>query len=145
MDLGVYPLAWCRHLAGEAFEVERAVAEVDGVDMRFEAQLRFDSGIEANIGSRFGAERHRASLSIEGLLGRIEVENFVGPHRGHCLRLIAGDDITEETVPGPTTYEAQLAAVRASVVDGAPFPLPPDDYVKSMRAIDRVRAAWSRS
>jgi predicted dehydrogenase len=141
MDLGVYPLAWCRHLVGEAFQVEHAVAQIDGVDTRFEAKLRFAGGIEANIGSRFDAERHRATLCIEGSLGRIEIENFVGPHRGHRLQLIVADRITEETVPGPTTYEAQLAAVRASVVDGVPFPLPPDDYVCSMRAIEQVRKA----
>jgi predicted dehydrogenase len=145
MDLGVYPLAWCRHLFGEAFEVRSASAAIVGVDTSFQAELRFPNGIEAVVsGSLFG-ERHCATLEIEGSLGRIEVDNFLAPHRGHRLTMRRTGGTHTESVEGPTTYEAQLKAVRNAFVDGAPFPLPSDDYVRSMRAIDKVRSGWSQS
>ena len=42
MDLGLYPLAWCRRIAGDPFVVEQASADLrDGVDETFDAVLQF--------------------------------------------------------------------------------------------------------
>jgi len=143
MDLGVYPLAWCRRLAGEAFEVENASAVLESVDTSFEANLRFSNGIEAIVGGSLFGERHQATLSIEGSSGKIEVDNFLAPQRGHRLSIYRSGECEVESVGGLSTYQAQLEAVRDAIVAGAPFPLPPDDYVKSMRAIDKVRSSWA--
>lgn len=144
MDLGVYPLAWCRRLAGEAFKVERATATIEGADTQFEAHLHFASGVEAVINSSLYGERHSAELILHGSKGRLIVDNYLAPQTGHRLTIEAADTpARDETVDGPTTYEAQLSAVRATLVDGAAFPFPPDDYVRSMAAIDSIRNAWS--
>lgn len=143
MDLGVYPLAWCRRMAGEFFAVSEAHAEMrSGVDARFEARLRFAGGATAAIRSSMIADRPIARLSITGATGSIVIENPLAPQRGHVLRLTVDGRTTDETVPGPTTYAAQLLALRATLIDGEPFPFPADDYIRSMEAIEAVRARF---
>ena len=147
MDLGVYPLAWLRRLVGESFVVERLEATFeDGVDASFAAQLTCGHGISAEIRSSMIVPAPKSRLTLEGTGGRIEVVNPFLPQLGHSLRVVAGGGERSQTLAGPTTYEAQLAAVRAALVDGADFPFPADDYVRSMAAIDAIRAAfpWTR-
>jgi len=143
MDLGVYPLAWTRALLGEDFVVAAARARrgPGGVDHETAATLRFAGGAAADILARHDAERFDARLAIEGERGRIEVVNPLAPQIGHTFTVETDAGAQSETVDGPGTFDAQLAAVVATVRDGAPFPLPPDDYVRSMRAIDLVRDA----
>jgi len=144
MDLGVYPLAWCRRLAGETFEITQARAIEDGVDTQFEAELSFASGVKALIGSSLFGERHNAVMTLQGTKGRLTIDNYLAPHRGHLLTLERADGYRrEEVVPGPSTYEAQLSAVSATLSEGKPYPFPDDDYVRSMAAIDRIRSAWA--
>lgn len=141
MDLGVYPLAWCRRLAGDRFTgTEARAAMRSGVDAQFEASLLFADGMTAVVRSSMVVDKPVARLFIEGEAGSIEVENPLAPQRGHVLRLTTDGRTTTEVVPGPTTYEAQLSSLRATLIDGAPFPVPPDDYVRSMEAIEAVRA-----
>ncbi|MBO9711726.1 Gfo/Idh/MocA family oxidoreductase [Sphingomonas sp.] len=142
MDLGIYPLAWCRRMFGEAFTVTRASATWRaGVDIAFAASLRFAAGAEAEIRSSMVTPQHRASLEIDCEHGRVAIDNPLVPHLGHRVTCLARGGRSEIVVPGPTTYAAQLAAIRATIVDGAPFPLAADDPLCSMQAIDRVRAA----
>ena len=143
MDLGVYPLAWCRRIAGEAFVVEQASADLrDGVDETFDAVLRFDTGVSARVRSSMVADQPVARLVIWGSVGDLEVINPLAPQLGHSLHLRISGALFTETVDGVSTFEAQLIAVRDTVMFGKAFPFPPDDFVQSMRAIDRVRAAF---
>ena len=142
MDLGVYPLAWCRRLLGEAFTVERGSARWSGtVDVAFTAELHFASGAQAKVAAAMDAPRHEAELTITGERGRIVVVNPLAPQRGNAITVEATDRRWTETVDGPSSYLAQLTAVRDALTDVPPFPLAADDYVQSMAAIDRVRAA----
>ena len=145
MDLGVYPLAWCRRLLREAFTVERATARWSGaVDVAFTADLRFAGRATARVASAMDAPSHEAELTIIGERGRIAIVNPLAPQRGNSITVGTPARSWTETVGGPSSYLAQLTAVRDAVAGTAPFPLAPNDYVHSMAAIDRVRAAMSR-
>jgi predicted dehydrogenase len=141
MDLGVYPLTWVRNLLGEDFAVESATMRGDGADLATEATLRFASGAIATIDARMDAEAFAISLGVEGERGRIDVLNPLAPQMGCRLTVTTPAGARDEPADGPGTFDAQLAAVCASLLDGAPWPLPADDYVQSMRAIDALRAA----
>lgn len=143
MDLGVYPLAWLRRLLGEDFDVTNVEAELrSGVDARFAATLVFHGGIVGQIGCSMMASTFHARLLLIGDYGTVDVMNPVAPQNGHLLTITANGSARHETVDGPTTYEAQLAAVRDACRRSAQFPFADDDYVHSMGAIERVRAAF---
>lgn len=145
MDVGVYPLAWCRRLFGEAFTVEHASARWSGtVDVAFTAELHFACGAQGKVAAAMDACRHEAELTITGEQGRITVINPLAPQRGNSITVETADRRWSESVDGPSSYLAQLTAVRDAIAGTVPFPLAPDDYVGSMAAIDRVRAALPR-
>ena len=141
MDLGVYPLALVRRLLGEEFAIDRGRARVGGVPaVGFVAQLTLAGGAGARVSASFAAPL-AIDLRIEGESGTITVVNPVVPHRGHRLIVETGGERSEEEVPGPTTWTAQLHALCDTLLDDTPFPLPEDDFVRSMVAIERIRAA----
>lgn len=143
MDLGVYPLAWVRRIAGEEFTVNRV--EVDfrhGVDASFTASLEFPDGVVAQVSASMKADAPTARLDIEGEAGSLHVVNPLAPQRGHSLTVTTAADTRTETVEGPSTYEVQLATIRAALLEGAQYPFPDDDYIRSMEAIERVRAKF---
>lgn len=142
LDLGVYTLAWCRRIAGNGFRViEGSATWLGDIDTSFRATLAFDSGAAAAIEGSMMAGRLDARLEIECEKGKITVENPLVPQQGHALHVQRGAARSVETVPGPGSYVAQLGAVRAALAGEAPFLLPAGDYVASMEALDRVRAA----
>jgi len=142
MDLGVYPLAWLRGLFASEPEVVGARAVIEsGVDAEIEAELFFSSGAKATANASMIASGFSDSLVVEGTKGTMTVTNPLVPQMGHHLSVTAGENTRAESVDGPTTFAAQLAAVCASVRDGTPFPLKGRDYVRSMASIDAVRRA----
>ncbi|MCY7397483.1 MAG: Gfo/Idh/MocA family oxidoreductase [Sphingomonas bacterium] len=142
MDLGVYPLAWARTFGGKDFVVRHAAAEIHhGVDASFDATLQFASGIVASIGASMIAPAPTASLHLLGSGGRINVENPVAPQLGHLIEVEQGGTTRREQVAGPSTYIAQLGAVRDALLDLAPFPRAVDEFIRSMVAIERIREA----
>jgi hypothetical protein len=82
-----------------------------------------------------------ATLSVEGSLGALRIINPLAPQMGHVLEIQSHGTDRKEVAEGPSTFAAQLEAVVAALLDGAPFPLATDDPVKSMTAIDAVRTA----
>lgn len=142
MDLGVYPLTWLRRIAGEVFSVRRAEGEFRGsVDASFQAELDFPAGIVAELSSSMTAAEPLARLEVTGDQGRLEVRNPVAPQMGHSLTVSTGASNRVEIVGGLSSYAAQLSAIRATLREGRAFPVAADDYVRSMEAIERVRAA----
>lgn len=141
MDLGIYPLAWARAVAGEPVAVTRAwMRQLRGSDAAFAAELTMPGGVTARVAADMTAPR-RARLVITGRLGSITVENPLMPQLGHSILLDCPAGSETLVIDGPGTFDAQLAAVAATLLDGAAFPLPSDDPVTSMRAIDMVSAA----
>jgi predicted dehydrogenase len=142
MDLGCYPLQWVRVATGEEPVVEQASMRlVDGVDAETSAVLRFPGGAMATVACRMDGDAFVALLNVTGEGGAIKVLNPLAPQMGHKLDIDIGGKMRSETVEGPSTFAAQLQAVAATLLDGAPFPLAGDDPVTSMAVIDAVRAA----
>jgi predicted dehydrogenase len=141
MDLGIYPLAWARAVAGEPVAVTSGwMRQLRGSDAAFAAVLAMAGGVTANVAADMTAPR-RARLVITGHLGSITVENPLMPQLGHSIVLETPAGGETLVIDGPGTFDAQLAAVAATLLDGAAFPLAADDPVASMQAIDMVRAA----
>jgi predicted dehydrogenase len=142
MDLGCYPLQWVRVATGEEPVVEHATMRmVDGVDAETRAVLRFPGGATARVACRMDGDAFAAFLNVTGERGTLAVLNPLAPQMGHKLNITIGRETRTEVLEGPSTFAAQLQAVAATLLDGTPFPLATDDPVKSMAAIDSVRAA----
>ncbi len=141
MDLGVYPLAWVRAIAGEPLAVTGAsMRQQRGADAAFAADLLLPGGVGAHVAADMTAP-FRARLAIAGADGTLVVDNPLAPQRGHLITLATAAGTEKHHARGPGTYDAQLAAVAACLLDGAAWPFPATDALASMRAIDKVRAA----
>jgi predicted dehydrogenase len=141
MDLGIYPLAWVRRIAGEPLAVTAATMRRErSADAAVTASLSLPGGVTARISADMTAPR-RARLTITGIGGALIVDNPLAPQLGHHVTYVSGQGSEVFTATGPGSYDVQLAAVIATLRHGAPFPLPADDPRASMRAIDMVRAA----
>lgn len=143
MDLGVYPLAWVRAIAGEplaAHDVQ--FRRQRDADAAFTARLTLPGGVEAIVAADMAAP-FAARLIITGRGGRIVVDNPLAPqHGGHAISLQTSIGTTRLPSPDkPSSYAAQLAAFIDQLAGRAPWPLPADDPLRSMQAIDLVRGA----
>ena len=142
MDLGCYPLQWVRVATGEEPVVERATMRmIDGVDAATEIVLRFPGGATANVACSMDSGAFAAFLNIIAERGSIRVLNPLAPQMGYKFDIDVDGKTRSETIEGLSTFAAQLQAVAATLLDGAPFPLAANDPVKSMAVIDAVRAA----
>lgn len=142
MDLGIYPLAWARHITSAEPAVLRVEADrMPGrsADAETRAELRLGR-VRASIRASMVRPRG-ASLVVHGERGRIEVDNPLAPQLGASLRLTDAAVTRDLAVPPGDTYALQLKAVAGTLLDGAPFPLAADDPLRSMTAIDAVRDA----
>ena len=145
MDLGCYPLHALRSLIGAEPVIADARAEFDdGVDADLSANLTFPGGVEASVACSMIEPNFSAVLSIEGERGRLEIVNFLAPHRGcRFTTTIDGETVTRSH-DGPTTYEAQLIHL-GEVLRGETQPLTGGaDAVGNMAAIDAIYAAAGR-
>ena len=141
MDLGVYPLSWLRGVFAAEPEVANARATIEnGVDAEIDAKLLFPSGAVATVKASMVARQFAATLDVKGTRGALNVENPLVPQMGHVLTVTANGETRSERAEGPSTFAAQLSAVCESIRDGTPFPLRERDFVRSMAAIDAVRA-----
>jgi predicted dehydrogenase len=140
MDIGIYPVAWVRWVAGAQPSVVSARAEtpLPGVDGRLEADLVFPSGASGHIVASMverGGE-HRSHLVVEGSEGTMRVDNPLAPQHGASLVVERQGSRVEHQVSQDTTYEHQLRAFRDAVVAGVPFPTTADEGVLNMALID---------
>jgi predicted dehydrogenase len=151
MDLGCYPVHWCRTVMGSEPEVVTAKAREGParVDVEMEAELRFPrdaraggAPVPARIAcSMDGDAPFAATLEVGGSEGVLEVRNPLAPQLGHSLALRTRGETREETVPGRSTYHHQLEAVVRGLREGAPLPTGGSDAVANMRVLDGVYRA----
>ncbi|MDQ0464368.1 putative dehydrogenase [Caulobacter ginsengisoli] len=136
MDLGTYPLHWCRSLAGREPRIVSVTRRLHagGADIATRAELDFGEGLTAVIDCAMD-EGPRATLEVEGELGRLSAINPLSPQLGH--QLTVGDETM--TFSRETTYSFQLKAFVAAV-QGGPVITGGRDAVGQMAAIDAIRA-----
>jgi predicted dehydrogenase len=145
MDLGCYCVHALRTLAGEEPAVVSAAAGVRrGVDTETKAELRFPTGLVAQLGCSMISEGFRARLVVQGERGALQINNFILP-QGGC-RFVTVIDGRQEVRPvdGPSTFAAQLDHV-VEVVRGGATPLTGGaDSVATMAVIDQIKRASGR-
>ncbi|MEO1062304.1 MAG: Gfo/Idh/MocA family oxidoreductase [Actinomycetota bacterium] len=143
MDLGCYPVQWCRAVADGEPEVISATAEVGepDVDVRLRAELRFPGGEEAVVVTGMEQVDRQIDLVVEGDAGRMVVQNPLAPQAGHELVVEVGGERRSETVELTTSYAHQLDAFVAAVRGGPPVLTDADDAVANMAVIDAIYRA----
>ncbi len=145
MDLGCYPLHMIRYFSGMTPHVVRAKAEVGPpkIDVAMETDLELAPGVTARMTCSMAADAQLgATFLARGDRGELKVTNPVGPHWGHQLTIATPEGMTNETVPGDTTYTYQLRALVAALRgDRSAFSTDGNDAVIGMRIIDEVYRA----
>jgi predicted dehydrogenase len=149
-DIGCYSVNLSRMLFGaEPDRVSGAVHrdELSGTDAVTAGILEFAGGLSVFGCSTRSEDDQR--VDIYGTAGRISIEIpfNIPPDRPTRIMVIAGGDPpvapAVETIELPTTdpYAAEAEAFIATVLDGAPHPLPPADAVANLRVIERLFAS----
>jgi predicted dehydrogenase len=144
MDLGCYPIHWCRLAAGTEPTLLRAEAreEPSGIDVSMTAELRFPGDVHGEVRCSMAADvGFQAFLRVAGSKGELRADNPLVPHLGHRLRVRTGEKETSEQVEGRTTYDHQLEGFAAAVLDGEEQPTGGRDGVANMGVIDAVYRA----
>ena len=143
MDLGCYPVHWCRSLLRAEPQVVEADALLDanGCDEEIRATLSFGNGTVAQIESRMTPTwQYHARFIMEGERGSVVAENSLLPHRGHSIVETIDGVMRQYTIGGGTTFDFQLAAFVEAMETGAALPTEGADPVGNMRTIDAIYA-----
>lgn len=144
MDLGCYPVHWCRLLAGQEPEVLQAVALPDpsGYDEEISATLQFPSGIVGCIESKMSEGWHYHSrLVVTGETGTMTVDNSLLPHLGHSIRFENERGFSQYTIGGNTTFDYQMEALVNGLVGHRPLLTEGADTIGNMATIDAIYAS----
>ena len=148
MDIGCYPLHVLRMLARQAggepevvsaTAVERAGRP--GVDERVTAELALPGGATGTARADMGVAEVSITCRVVGTRGEATAVNYVLPQRDDRVVVRVGGDERTEHLGTRSTYLFQLEAVRAHLHDGSPFPLAPDDPLRTAELIDAVYTA----
>jgi predicted dehydrogenase len=149
-DIGCYSVNLSRMLfGGEPDRVSGAVHRDDasGTDTVTAGILEFADGLSVfGCSTRSEDDQH---VDIYGTTGRISIEIpfNIPPDRPTRIMVAAGGDPpvapAVETIELPTAdpYASEAEAFIATVLDGAPHPLPPSDAVANLRVIERLFAS----
>lgn len=149
-DIGCYSVNLSRMLfGGEPARVIGAVHRdaATGTDTITAGILEFADGV-AVFGCSTRSEDDQR-VDIYGTTGRISIEIpfNIPPDRPTRVRVVAGGEPpvapAVETIEISTMdpYAAEAEAFIATVLDGAPHPLPPADAIANLRVIERLFAA----
>ena len=148
MDLGCYPIHWCRLVTGSEPTVLGAEAreEPSGIDLTMTAELCFPEDVRCEVHCSMAADvGFQAFLQVTGNKGVLRADNPLAPHFGHRLRVTIDGKEKAEQIEGRTTYDHQLEAFVAAVLEGEEQPTGGQDGIDNMRVIDAIyRAAGMR-
>jgi predicted dehydrogenase len=146
MDLGTYTVHAVRSVIG----VEPRVVAADGVfegevDAAMRASLEFANGAAGEVACSMTASAPRATLSVTGSRGSLEIVNFLAPQLGCRFTTVIDGQTRRHGVDGPSTYAAQLIHLH-EVMTGAVQPLTGGaDAIANMATIDAIYAAAGRT
>lgn len=143
MDLGCYPIHWCRNFMEEEPQVLDASARITaaGIDEDIAASLLFPSGIKAEIqASMEPGWDHYARFIIIGSKGTLTLKNSILAHLGHSVHETINGQYREFTLAGNTSYDHQLDALVSALANGAPLPCEGADSVGNIQVICDILA-----
>jgi predicted dehydrogenase len=144
MDLGAYTTHQVRTLMGAEPTVTAATAKErsPGVDRWMRADLSFPSGaVGRTTVSLYGGVPLRLAVHLVGTKGVMKVLNPTQPMLFSRFTVKVGGHKRRESFPRTPTYDYQLAAFAAAVLDGGPVLTPPADSIATMEVIDAVYTA----
>lgn len=147
-DVGSYTVSGLRaYAAAHPVEVSgHLLRERHGVDTRFTGEVVFDTGA---VGQFYVAMDlpGGAMLDIQGDRGRLRMANAfrtaaewgdpvieVLPYSGEARR---------ETVPFADQFDLEVAAVAATLLDGAAPVITPEDSIENAETLDAIRRSWT--
>ncbi|EEA03449.1 oxidoreductase domain protein [Burkholderia sp. H160] len=143
IELGCYPVHWCRSLLRAEPEVVSAEAIVtpNGCDEEMRARLQFPAGIEARVEACMTPGwKYHARFIIEGERGTVTAENSLLPHLGHSIIERIDGTMRQYTVAGATTFDHQLEAFVMALANGRPLPTEGPDSLGNIQTIDAIYA-----
>ena len=153
MDAGCYAVHMARTLggahagAGEPDVVRaEATTRTPDVDRAMTAELRFPTGVTARIATSMWSKTLLAMhANVKGDRGELRVVGPTQPQLFHRITVESDGQKRKERTTRRPTYEFQLEAFVAAVLDGAPTLTPPAESIANMRVIDAIyRAAGLR-
>jgi predicted dehydrogenase len=142
MDVGCYTVHIVRTLAGEEPSVKAASASLSSpnVDAEFEASLLFPSGATGRVHSSMRGP-FKTWAHVTGTEGELSVSNPVHPQLGAEIEMICGGERTVEKTSSTPSYDFQLEAFTAAVLDGGSVLTGLADAVSNMMVIDEMYLA----
>ncbi len=143
MDVGCYPLHLARFLAGEPERVyAEQTANVEGVDVRLAATLRFADGVVAQLDSAFD-QPERMHLEVVGSEGTIDVHD-----PWHCfeplLEVRRDGEVEQIETERLDPYGLELEDLAAAAAGEREALLGRGDAVGQAAAIEAVYASAAR-
>ena len=119
-----------------------AVVGPPNVDITLAASYEFPSGATGmSSGDMSTDAKFRAQLIARGSTGTLTVDNPLVPQMGHDIKVETAAGTTHETLDRRPTYDYQLDAFIAAVLNQAPLLTDAEDAIKQMRVIDSVYEA----
>jgi predicted dehydrogenase len=144
LDAGCYAVNMVRAVAGSEPEVVDAIALTTGggVDRALTGRLRFPDGATGTVTCSLLSRRVLSiGLRAKGTKGELRAFNPLMPRLFGSIRVRAGGRRRRERASRDSTYELQLRAFVAAVLDGTAFPTTVDDAVRNMTVIDQLLVA----
>jgi predicted dehydrogenase len=143
LELGCYPVHWCRSLLQKEPEVVSADALLtpNGCDEEMHASLVFPSGVQATVETRMTEGwKYHARFTIVSERGSVTAENSLLPHLGHSIIERLDGKMRQYTIAGLTTFDHQLDAFVTGIRHGVPLPTEGHDSLGNMTTIDAIYA-----
>lgn len=137
MDIGCYPITMARFLFGEEPKRVLALVERDpsmGTDRLSSAVMEFPSG-QSTFTCSTQLNPYQ-KMHAFGTLGRIEVEIPFNTPPDEVSRIFIGE--REEQFEACDQYTLQGDAFSHAILQGSVVPVPLEDSVKNMEAIDAI-------
>jgi predicted dehydrogenase len=146
-DIGCYAVNLSRMLfAAEPVKVEASIVRdpVMGVDILTSSILEFADGVASFTCSTRAEDDQR--VHIYGTEGRISIGipfNIPPDRPTHVFVTAGGDppvdpDTEVLTFEAKDPYTAEAERFAASILDGLPMPVPPEDAVANLKVIERI-------
>ncbi len=147
MDAGCYTVHIARTLGGTGGEEPEVVSatptlRTPQIDRAMRAELRWPNGCSGSITCSMWSKRLlRLHARVVGERGELRVFNPTTPQLYHRMKVTVDGARRIERVTRRPTYEFQLEAFCAAVLNGAPTLTPPSESIANMRVIDDIYRA----
>lgn len=145
MDVGSYPVSFCRALAGAEPEAAHYAAKLseDGYDEYGSGCMLFPNGVTAHFGCGIHASMKNQAI-VYGTDGHLVIENPWKVSTGAKMHLFRNGQESEVFEMGMTNdelYAAEADAVAEFIESGSCPYMTPADTLGNMNVLDRLRAS----